>query len=87
MTNEYRYRTMTQKVEKSRVNARIALEAYRATGGQDEDNETCIGDLIADLLHLAEDVGVLPSDVGRFVAGAVNHYEYESDPDNAEDSV
>ena len=93
-------RVMTEKVAQSRENAAVALEAYRATGGQDPDDLTCIGDLLADLLHLAEakyaeaeaeeecevavDGQVTPAGLAY---RAIEHWEYESDPEHADEGV
>lgn len=44
----------TKKIAVSRKNARVALDAYLATEGQDSDEVAAIGDLIADLCHLAD---------------------------------
>jgi hypothetical protein len=79
-----RMRTMTEKLGTSRVNARVALAAYMATEGQDTDEAAALGDLIADLAHLADDVGERGSDVLRL---ATEHYEYESDPSHADEQV
>lgn len=79
--------TMSEKVERSRANARVALDAYRATGNHDADDLAAIGDLIADLLHLADDLadgrrGWVVQPAG-LVESALRHHDYESDPANA----
>lgn len=94
-------RTMTQKIERSRTNARVALDAYRATGGQASDDLVAISDLVVDLMHLAEllwkeaeeEMGV--SEVGVYGAvspsgllrAAGDEWAYESNPDNANEDV
>ena len=87
---------MTEKMQRSRLHAQNALDAYRACGGQDDDDVTAIGDLIADLLHLAQDV--LEGDGNSAAASrietmtalvnrALDHYVYESDPAHAGEEV
>lgn len=78
-------RLMRDKILTGRMNAARALEAYRASGGQDPSDAAAIGDLIADLLHLAnvdENTDVFA--VGRM---ALHHWEYESDPENQDEEV
>lgn len=81
---------MAEKVEQGRANARLALDAYRATGRQDPDDAACIGDLIADLLHLAE--GLDSGDGGvvgplQIAGTAETHYLYESNPHHSDEEV
>lgn len=81
-----RDRTLADKVGQSRTNARVALEAYRATGGQDDDDGACIGDLLTDLLHLADEVGTRygdPLESGELLERAERDYSYERDPAHA----
>jgi hypothetical protein len=94
-------RTIAQKIETSRANARIALDAYRATGDQDPDDLTLLGDLIADLMHLADEFGATEpfgdgldfTDPTREWAGsyvqrlAAEHYDHERNPDHADEEV
>jgi hypothetical protein len=94
-------RRMSEKVERSRLNAQLALNSYRSTGGQDEDDLSAISDLIVDLMHLADKVGQsMPSIDGfdftdslRESAGAYaarlagEHYDHERDPDHADEEV
>jgi hypothetical protein len=82
---------MGEKVERSRVQARVALDAYRSTGNHDEDDLAAIGDLIADLLHLAGSLAdgrngwtVRPAGL---VERALTHYDYEADPVNRAEEV
>lgn len=85
---------MHQKVGRGAKHALNALACYRNsktadpdTGAPDPDDERAIGDLIADLLHLAERRGVLPSDMPALLDRALRDYEYESDPDNCMEEV
>lgn len=78
---------MRDKLVRSRLDAAAALGAYRDQGGMDEDDVTAIFDLVCDLMHLAEDRGVMPSEMPAYLARAENHWLYESDPDNAEEGV
>ena len=59
----------------------------RARGTRPAEEEAAIGDLIVDLLHLAEEKGVLPSAMEDFVAYRLGEYQYESDPDNEDEEV
>lgn len=92
---------MAEKNERSRAHARAALEAYRAAHTPaadgsprtaDPDDLAAIGDLIADLLHLADELD--PGD-GMHTFGGANSqlaytaltaYEHEADPANANES-
>jgi hypothetical protein len=93
---------MTEKIERARRNAQRALDAYQATPGADPDPLAAVGDLITDLMHLADELGrnATPSDVGydftdpsRETAGAychriaADHHQHESDPANAHEHV
>lgn len=78
---------MKDKLVRSRADAQAALDAYRARGGMDDDDATAIFDLVCDLMHLAEDCGVMPSEMPAYLARAENHWLYESDPDNADEGV
>lgn len=77
--------TMRQKLQRSRTHARAALEAYRSFGGQDTDDVAAIGDLICDLLHLAESAGA--DDIETLVESQLGHWGYERDPANSEEFV
>jgi hypothetical protein len=80
--------TMRQKIERSRANARAALDAYRSTGGQDSEDLSAIADLIADLCHLAEHVAQDGDEAPDLVTfRALDHYAYECDPANADEQV
>jgi hypothetical protein len=81
---------MHQKVARAVERAQAALDLAESMtyGGESEDMEHAIGDLIADLLHLAEARGeVLPSDMPTLVDRALRDYEYESEPDNCMEEV
>lgn len=83
--------TMREKIKRCRVNARVALDAYMATPGQDNDATAALGDLIADLLHLADQLDPgdgfgLPAHLQTGYA-AVETYRYEADPENADEEV
>lgn len=81
---------MAEKVEQGRANARLALDAYRSTGRQDPDDSACIGDLIADLLHLAEEVALDDPEAlapAALAERAQDHYEYESNPHHSNEEV
>lgn len=82
---------MAEKVERSRAHALVALDAYRSTGNHDPDDLAAIGDLIADLLHLA---AAEPRDLDGgwitpegLVERALSNYDHESDPRNAEEEA
>ncbi|MES0071899.1 hypothetical protein [Mesorhizobium sp. M0058] len=56
--------------------ARTALEAFQSACPQDEDEKTCIKDLITDLLHLARrECGV--DDAMHFATLAANMHDAE----------
>ena len=76
---------MSVKVAHGVVNAERALAAYRESGGQDSHDPTAICDLIADLLHLSSQTGV--EAMFDFAMRALEHYEYESDPEHADEEV
>jgi hypothetical protein len=95
-----RPRTIAEKNVTGRENARRALDAYRATGGQDPDDVVAIQDLIADLLHLADEaIKTAVAEEGCEVAWdgnvtvvgiayrAFSDYEYEADPANADEGA
>lgn len=80
---------MHEKLERSRTNARRALRAYREAPGVDPDDIAAIGDLIVDLLHLADS---LPQDdladwPPLLLDRANATYVYESDSGNADEEV
>lgn len=50
-------RRKQEKIARGIVNAGKALTAYQATGNQDPDEQAAVGDLIADLCHLADHLG------------------------------
>lgn len=77
--------TMRQKLQRSRRDASAALETYRSFGGQDTDDVAAIGDLICDLLHLAEAAGA--DDVPGLVESQIGHWSHESDPAHSEEFV
>ena len=78
---------MTEKIVRSRANAQTALDAYLATEGQ--DMEMAISDLIADLAHLADygEEREVEGGGNDVLARAIKHYEYEADPDHANEEV
>lgn len=95
---------MAEKVERSKKHAAAALAAYRESydeqGAPDPDDVAAIGDLIADLCHLAADrMQAAEAEEGCEVAwdGAVSvhglvltqldHFDYERDPANADVGV
>lgn len=88
---DLRGRTLADKVRQSEANARVALIAYRATGGQDEDDGAAICDLITDLLHLHVAGGELRNGeherVEEVVDRAIRDLHYERDPENADESA
>jgi hypothetical protein len=88
---DLRGRTLADKVEQSEANARVALTAYRATGGQDDDDGAAICDLICDLLHLYVAGGEQrygePERVEDLADRAVRDLHYERDPENAEEGA
>lgn len=102
---------MREKNERSRTHAAAALTAYRAAHVEpgpegwrvsiaDPDDVAAIGDLIADLLHLADvKIAEANAEEGTEVAWdgaisasgvaerAIEHYDHERDPANAEREV
>lgn len=82
-------RTLADKNETSRVNARAALAAYRATGGQDEDDGAAIGDLITDDLLILyaerEQRNGEHEDTETMLDRAVRDWQYETDVANADE--
>jgi len=77
---------MAEKVARSADRAYSSVIAYGDDLGVDEI-ATAAQDLIVDLLHLAEQYGVTPAEMPEYVRVALDHYEYESDPDNASEEV
>lgn len=72
--------TRPMRNKRHAANARIALSAYRTTGGQDENDLVAIGDLIGDLCHLYDEM----TDEGHIspeemVNNAVSHFQAERD--------
>jgi hypothetical protein len=99
---------MAKKVKRGRQHARAALHGYRSAivtdpraGNPDSDELALLGDLLADLLHLADEIGrnATPGDGYDFtdpsresaaaysLRVAESHYRYESDPANADEAV
>lgn len=101
--------TMTEKVKLNRERAQVALDAYMTYDNPEgfdhshEDALTEIGDLLADLLHLADakwneaEAEYAGGNVevaidGRVTATglmdrAFDHYTYERDPAHADEEV
>jgi len=92
---------MTQKVKQSRQHAAVALAAYRETGNHSTDDVEAIFDLVADLLHLGEEAiaeaereenssevawGGAVS-VPGLVDRCLDHWQYERDPEHADEEV
>ena len=78
---------MTVSAVTSRTNrAYSSVIAYGDDLGDDEI-ATAAQDMIVDLLHLAEQYGVTPAEMPDYMRVALDHYEYESDPDNASEEV
>lgn len=81
---------MHEKIERSRANAQRALDAYRESGAVDPDDQAAIGDLIADLLHLADYVevdGPVRDSADLIAFRAIDEYAHEVNPANANDHV
>lgn len=80
---------MHEKIELGRVKAQAALDAYRAAhdpmGRASDDDGEALCDLIADLFHLAD--ARLPEHPAALAARALDHFENEIDPDNADTEV
>lgn len=79
--------TMRERIERGRVNARAALAAYQETDGADPDEYAALGDLLADLLHLADEIDTDDDATANTFERAWSHYTYETDPANAEDEA
>jgi hypothetical protein len=79
---------MTEKNERSRQHAQAALDAYRAAHTRrnaDSDDVAAIGDLIVDLLHLADALD--PSDPQTILDRAGDDFAHESDAANSHEEV
>ncbi len=63
---------------------RTTLVYRQYTGSEDNDTESTIIDMLADLMHYAEEYG---EDFDRALRVARGHYEYESGEDQADDQV
>lgn len=70
------------EIEKRQERAYRLLLTFQQRGG-DDDNLTAIGDLLTDLLHLADQYGMI--DPQHFIERALGHYHSERTEAGIED--